>query len=65
MYSQLEEKKGENLFEMGDGVSTGSSTPGWLERTFLYTFGLSGLILLLHTGNIWMQVGLYFKQLDQ
>ena len=37
---------------MGDG----SSTMGWLERTFLYTFGLSGLILLLHSGNIWIQV---------
>ena len=37
---------------MGDG----SSSPGWLERTFLYTFGLSGLILLLHSGNIWIQV---------
>jgi len=33
----------------------GGSTPGWLERTFLYTFGLSGFILLIHTGNIWMQ----------
>ena len=35
---------------------SGNSAPGWLERTFLYTFGLSGLILLIHTGNIWVQV---------
>lgn len=32
-----------------------SSPPGWLERTFLYTFGLSGLILLIHSGNVWVQ----------
>eukprot|EP00090_Calanus_glacialis_P034886 TRINITY_DN5916_c0_g1_i1.p1 TRINITY_DN5916_c0_g1~~TRINITY_DN5916_c0_g1_i1.p1 ORF type:complete len:411 (-),score=111.14 TRINITY_DN5916_c0_g1_i1:141-1373(-) len=28
--------------------------PGWLERTFLYTFGLSGLILLLHSSSLYI-----------
>jgi len=28
--------------------------PGWLERTFLYTFGLSGLILLLHSSSMYI-----------
>jgi len=32
-----------------------SSPPGWLERTFLYTIGLSGLILIIHSGNVWIQ----------
>ena len=27
---------------------------GWLERTFLYTFGLSGLILLLHSSSLYV-----------
>ena len=31
-------------------------TVGWLEKTFLYTFGLSGLVLLLHTTNMYRVV---------
>ena len=34
-----------------------SSHPAWLERTFLYTFGLSGLVLLIHTTSVWRQGG--------
>ena len=28
--------------------------PNWLERTFLYTFGLSGLVILLHSSSLYM-----------
>jgi len=31
-----------------------STEQGWLERTFLYTFGLSGLILLLHSSSLYV-----------
>ena len=34
----------------GSPVSV-SRPPGWLERTFLYTLGLLGLVMLLHSSS--------------
>jgi len=33
-----------------------SKPPSWLERTFLYTFGLSGLILLIHSTSLYLNI---------